>query len=223
VPAAYLLVVVDLLISHWPKSAKLRCLISGVLTSCLTTETVCNSMYGGAGLACSLQSAPQAKGAYRTGQRRRAGGTSVPPSGVGSVARHHANYLEPLANGEQQQLQSLLETSASQLGEPDSKSNLLDPSEMVRYSLNRLNHANWKPAEIEQADGQAKNELVYEPPPEEAKHFAQLLREANPLHVDASMVKILGQLLSLPGVRHLSSSSPRWSGLRRRLQSRPPG
>ena len=112
---------------------------------------------------------------------------------------NHANYLEPLANGEQQQLQSLLETSARQLGEPDSKSNLLDPREMVRYSLNRLNHANWKPVEIEQADGQAKNELVYEPPPEEAEHFEQLLREANPRHVDASMVKILGQLLNLPG------------------------
>jgi hypothetical protein len=67
----------------------------------------------------------------------------------------------------------------------------------LRFSLNRLNPENWKPAKIEQADGQTENGLVYEPPPEEAGHFAQLAREAYPRQVDAAMVKILGQLLGL--------------------------
>ena len=94
---------------------------------------------------------------------------------------------------------------------------------MARYSLNRLNPANWKRAEMEQADGLAKNELVYEPPPEEAEHFAQLLQEANPRQVDASMVKILGQLLNLPGraIPEFIIPSVEWA--QKKAASRPPG
>jgi hypothetical protein len=200
VPAAYLLVVVDLLISHWPKSREAAVPYLGCPDLLSDDRNRLQfDVREELDLPAPFNLLPKRKEPIGLVSVEELEALPSHRQVLDQLLDNHANYLEPLANGEQQQLQSLLETSASQLGEPDSKSNLLDPSEMVRYSLNRLNHANWKPAEIEQADGQAKNELVYEPPPEEAKHFAQLLREANPLHVDASMVKILGQLLSLPG------------------------
>jgi hypothetical protein len=199
-PAAYLLIVVDLLLSHWPKSREaavpyLGC--PGLLSDDRNR------------LQFDVRDEQELPAPFNQLSKRKEPIGLVSVEDLEALPSHRmmldqlldafANYLEPMLNDQQQRLQTLLESAAAELGEPEPKSGLLDPRRMVGYALNRLNPANWKLEEVVMEDGQITSEMVYEQPPAEAAHYAQLRSEASPRNNDAQWVDILGKLLGLPG------------------------
>lgn len=139
VPAAYLLIVVDLLLSHWPKSREaavpyLGC--PGLLSDDRNR------------LQFDVQDEQELPAPFNQLSKRKEPAGLVSVEELEALPSHRmmldqlldmfANYLEPIPNELQQRLQTLLETAAAELGEPAPKTGLLDPERMVGYALNRL-------------------------------------------------------------------------------------
>lgn len=170
-PAAYVLVAVDLLISHWPKSADAAIpFIASPELLCLDHTRQIHDSIGTViflGLG-GLRTEP--RGATSAAELKRRASRQMTLDGlIGSYIS-----LPPQLS----KLVELLETAATRLGTPSSEATLADPSLMAQHALNLAEPGNWQDRILPQRDGSTISVKQYVSPEPEALHL-QALRDAS--------------------------------------------
>jgi hypothetical protein len=196
-PAAFLLIVVDLLISHWPKSR------AAAVPYLACPELLSMDRHR---IALDMQEIPDPFG-IKALEKEPMGLVCLQelanrPSRsrlLDQLLDQHGNYLEPVPNEALDELKRLLEAAGTRVGTPQENSTLLDPRLMVRFALNRLDPANWSFAEVQLQDGATATKLVYFSPPEEAEHLSNLEQKSRQSRVDGQLRILANKLLELPG------------------------
>jgi GNAT superfamily N-acetyltransferase len=180
-PAAYLLVAVDLLLSHWPKSRvaaipflacpELLCLDQqrtihdGLeIPDIFGLKAVLKEPIGAASLA-SLKSRPSRR--------------LMLEQFLGSYALD-----ESVKNREE--LADLLSRAAARLGPPEDKSNLSDPQFMAVHALNLIDPKNWHKKTVQTQEGPAEG-WEYVAPERESRHLQPLQEAARERQADNAM------------------------------------
>lgn len=187
-PTAYLLVAVDLLLSHWPKSREAAVpFLACPELLCIDRE---RHMHDSLGIN-ALQREPIA-GLEGLAASRRLSLEDL----LGKYA-----VFEPVELRET--LTALLGRAAARLGPPDTQSNLRDPALMVAAALNRVDPNNWRESPISLPDGTQRMAFQYVSPEAEARHLAALQEATQDLHSDTNMQAALSLALEDP-----SRSSP---------------
>jgi hypothetical protein len=197
-PAAYLLVAVDLLISHWPKSLEsaVPFLASAELLSIDRERHVDDNMpfpdiFGlnelqkeptGAATLASLKARPSRRWMLE------------------SILAHYAFNAPPETRD---RLSGLLRQQASRLKEPDPKADMRDPALMIRHALNLIDPVNWKDTKITLADGTEAEVKEYVAPEAEARHLGELQAARAGRFADTGMEAQVGLAIDDP-----SKSSP---------------
>jgi hypothetical protein len=170
--AAYLLVAVDLLISHWPVSAVSAAEFLG------SPELLC------------LDHARRVRDQLEIPDLFGLGALQPEPRGAVStielknrMSRHFTldgligNYALFATPEQLTKLTTLLTQAADRLGPAGDQSNLGDPEFMVLHALNRADPANWHEIEVERDDGSTVRARRYVSPIPEQAHL-QALRNA---------------------------------------------
>jgi hypothetical protein len=200
-PAAYLLVAVDLILSHWPKSldSAIPFLGSPELLS-LDRERQLHDGFEYPDLfgLKAMQKEPSGTASLADLKKRPSRKVSLEYP-LGNIAVHG-----PAATREQ--LVELLRQTAERLGPPEPKSTMRDPRLMVVYALNLLDPANWQDATITLRDGSTSSVRQYVSPEAERKHMEALQAESAPKNVDTNMQLALNTTLDDP-----SRSSPEFA------------
>jgi len=170
--AAYLLVAVDLIISHWPKSLEVTAAFLGCpeLLCIDHTRQVHDRVempdFFGIG---ALRSEPRG-GVTAADLKRR-------PSRRTTLDELIGNFTF-LASAEQHtRLRTLLAETATRLGKPGADAHLGNPEFMVQYALNLSDVANWQDIEVTLKDGSTATARKYVSPAAEQSHL-QALRDA---------------------------------------------
>ena len=187
-PAAYLLVAVDLLLSHWPEARE------AALPFLACPELLCidreRHVHDSIGLNV-LQRNPVA-GLEGLAASRRFSLEDL----LGKYAVFESVELR-------ETLTALLGRAAARLGPPDTQSNLRDPALMVAVALNRVDPNNWRESPISLPDGTQRMAMQYVSPESEVRHLSALQEAAQDLHSDTDMQAALSLVLEDP-----SRSSP---------------
>lgn len=170
--AAYLLVAVDLVISHWPKSLD----VAAAFLSCpellcidhtrLVHERV--EMPDFFGLS-ALRSEP--RGGVTAAELKRR------PSRRTTLDELIGNFTFLASPDQHTTLRTLLEAAAARLGKPAADAHLGNPEFMVQYALNLSDVANWQEVEVALKDGSTTTARKYVSPVAEQTHL-QVLRKA---------------------------------------------
>jgi len=191
-PAAYLLVVVDLLLSHWPNSriAAIPFLACPELL-CLDRQRMLHDnikipdIFG----IEDLQKEPA--------------GVARLESLKGRASRRSALYqcLAPHALDEAPEnrdlLAELLRRAASRLGPPNVRSDLGDPEFMVAHALNVIDPKNWQKKSLQTDKGSAED-WEYVPPATESEHLQPLQDAARHRQTNAAMQARIALALNNP-------------------------
>jgi hypothetical protein len=200
-PVAYLLVAVDLLISHWPKSCEAAVpFLACPELLCIDRERqmLDNFEYPDIFGFKALRKEPVGT-ASMEGLKKRASRQLMLDQLLGLyVEIEPAELRETLA--------AMLRRAAERLGPPDERSTLADPSLMVVHALNLVDPANWQEVVVTLQDGTQTTAREYVPPEAESRHFAALQEAARPGRADANMQASLGLALEDP-----SRSSPKFA------------
>jgi hypothetical protein len=172
-PAAYLLVAVDLIISHWPKSA----VVATEFLGC--PELLCHDhtrqvhdrlevpdFFGGLG---ALRSEPRGTVSAAELNRRVSRRTTLDEL-IG-------NYALMVSPEQRAKLVALLQDAAIRLGPPGSDAALGDPEFMVLYALNLTEPSNWHEVTVTLKNGATTTARQYLSPAAEQQHL-QALRDA---------------------------------------------
>lgn len=170
--AAYLLVAVDLIISHWPKSLDVAAAFLGCpeLLCIDHTRQVHDRVeipdFFGLG---ALHSEPRGSVTAADLKRR--------PSRRTTLDELIGNFTFLASPDQLATLRTLLATAAARLGEPAASAHLGNPEFMVRYALNLSDAANWQEVEVTLKDGSSATARKYLSPTAEQTHL-QALRDA---------------------------------------------
>lgn len=164
--AAFLLVAVDLIISHWPKSqdAAVPFLACPELVSSDRTRQIQDRVDFPDLLSPNAESAApttQSKLEQRTSRR---------------TPLEHLIGIYAVSGPEElrSKLERLLRTASQRLEPPEPNSSFTDPRLMVRYELNLVDPTNWQEREVKRLDGTVVPGWEYVSPPQEASHIASL-------------------------------------------------
>jgi hypothetical protein len=197
-PAAYLLIAVGLLISHWPKSKETAIPFLGCpqLLS-MDRNRIVFDRHEDIPDPLNLKGIVQEKIApVSVKELDRLPSRSLMFDQLLDV---HEHFLEPLPNPALGRLRDLLQDAAKTLGAPEDHSGLFDPRLMAIYALNRLEQENWKLANFRLTDGSVVSQVAYFSPPEEAAHHDRLDQESRQRRTDAQWTSVLSKLVDLPG------------------------
>lgn len=170
--AAYLLVAVDLIISHWPKSLDVAAAFLGCPELLCIDHTrqvhdrVEMTDFFGLG---ALRSEPRGSVTAADLKRR--------PSRRTTLDELIGNFTFLASPDQLATLRTLLATAAAHLGEPVASAHLGNPEFMVRYALNLLDAENWQEVEVTVRDGSSATARKYVSPAAEQTHL-QALRDA---------------------------------------------
>lgn len=170
--AAYLLVAVDLIISHWPKSLDVAAAFLGCPELlCLDhTRQVHDSLempdFFGLG---ALRSEPL--GSVTAAELKRR------PSRRTTLGELIGNFTFLASPDQLATLRSLLTTAAARLGEPAAGAHLGNPEFMARHAMNLSDAANWQEVQVTLKDGSSATARTYVSPAAEQNHL-QALRDA---------------------------------------------
>lgn len=170
--AAYLLVAVDLIISHWPKSFDVTAAFLGCpeLLCIDHTRQVHDRVempdFFGLG---ALHSEPRGSVTAADLKRR--------PSRRTTLDELIGNFTFLASPDQLATLRTLLATAVARLGEPAASAHLGNPEFMVRYALNLSDAANWQEVEVTLKDGSSATARKYLSPTAEQAHL-QALRDA---------------------------------------------
>ena len=196
--AAFLLIAVDMIISHWPESrnAAVPFLACPELVSLDRTRQSQDlieypDLFG----LKALEKEPVGS-ATRDSLKRR-------PSRRVPLERLVDMYG---ANGPEEpraKLQRLLKEASQRLGAPEPTSTFADPRLMARSELNRIDPANWLEREVTREDGTVVHGREYVSPPEEAQHLNALNTGAAAKFTSANVRSALLMAIDNP-----SQSSP---------------
>lgn len=165
-PAAFLLLAVDLLLSHWAKAW--RAAVPFVASPELLAWDRSRQIHDRNAASLGAFGDPEPKGsATRESLQKRASRAAM----LERVLPFYTFHAPPevLAN-----LRKDLEGAAERLGECEAHSDFGDPRFMVRYALNVTDPANYQAQEFTNADGETQSGHAYVSPPTEAAHLAGL-------------------------------------------------
>jgi hypothetical protein len=163
-PAAYLLVAVDLLLSHWPKSREVAVpFLACPELLCLDRQRIVHDNFEFPDIfgLKALQKVPvgmaSLDGLKKYPSRRRMFDDLISQYALGPAELRDT-------------LSELLRQAATRIGPPNHQSDLSDPALMVVYGLNLLDSTNWREVSIQQADGSQAKVHQYESPEAERRH-----------------------------------------------------
>ena len=180
-PAAYLLVAVDLLLSHWPKSrvAAIPFLACPELL-CLDQQRTINDgvdipdLFG----LKALQKEPVGAASLASLKSR--------PSRRRMLSQLLGLYALDESVENRDELAELLRRAAARLGPPKDQSDLGDPEFMAVHALNVIDPKNWRKKTLQTQDGPA-NGWEYVPPETESRHLQPLQEAAHERQADNAM------------------------------------
>ena len=147
-PAAFLLVAVDLLLSHWPKSREAA--VPFVACSellCVDRQRQQHDSMGQADLfgLSALNREPAGIVTLDSLKKRVSRRVSLEVLlGQYALGDHDPLY---------ETLKALVHSAAERLGPPDQKSSFFDPAFMARHAINRLDPTNWHETSVQRTDG----------------------------------------------------------------------
>ena len=180
--AAYLLVAVDLVISHWPKSAGM----AAEFLAC--PELLC------------LDHTRQVHDRLETPDLFGLGALRTEPRGTVSAAELKrrasrrttldgliGNYALTASTEQRAKLVALLGEAATRLGPPSSEANLGHPEFMVQHALNLADPENWHEVTVTLKDGSTTTVRQYVSPIAEQQHLQALQDEAAERSTDFGM------------------------------------
>lgn len=198
--AAYLLVAVDLLISHWPKSAGVAPDFLGCPELlCLDHTRQVHDRFESPdffGLG-ALRTEP--RGAVSAAELKRRASRRTTLDGL------IGNYALMESTEERAKLVALLRAAAARLGPPSPNANLGDPEFMVEHALNLAEPGNWREVEVTLKDGSTTTALQYVSPAAEQQHLQALRDAAAPKSSDFAMQSSISLATDNPS--HLSSEA----------------
>jgi len=199
-PAAYLLVAVDLIISHWPKSADVAVEFLGCPELlCLDHTRQVHDRFelpDFLGLG-ALRSEP--RGTVSTTElKRRVSRRTTLDELIG-------NYALLVSPEQRAKLVALLQQAAARLGVPDSEAALGNPAFMVLYALNLADPANWREVAVTLKDGSTTTARQYVSPAAEEQHLQALRDAAAERTTDFAMQSSISLAVDNPS--HLSSEA----------------
>ena len=184
--AAYLLVAVDLIISHWPNSqeAAIPFLASPELL-CIDRQRFVQDSFefpDVLGLK-SLQKEPIGVVTAEDLESRLSRRCELY-----QLLRHYTFGSEERRN----RLRDLLRSAASRIGSPEEHSDLSDPSFMTLHALNVLDPGNWQESVLAQDDGTKVPCYAYVPPEAEQRHLAPMQEAARVAQDNVDMQMAVG-------------------------------
>lgn len=168
-PAAFLLVAVDLVISHWPKSrgAAVPFLACPELVSLDRDRQGADQIDFPDPFGLKAREREPLGSATRDSLKQR-------PSRQVALERLVGFYGVFGPEEFRTKLKGLLQVASQRLGAPEPESDFADPRLMARYELNLLDPANWPEREVTRADGIVVPVREYVSPKGEADHVAAL-------------------------------------------------
>ena len=170
VPVAYLLVIVDLVLSHWPKSAKAAIPFVGCPELLSWDHT--RSSYETIGFDFGAFGDKEPRGlATRESLKSRA-------SRKLSLEQVVPFYTFAEKQADADALRVRLQNSVERLGSYEADSNFSDPRLMASHALNQLDRANYQEQQIQDTDANARTGYLYVSPEVEAKHLASMQAQA---------------------------------------------
>ncbi len=197
-PAAYLLVVVDLLLSHWPKSreAAVPYLACPELL-CIDRQRLAHDNFEYPDLFGLKALEKEPVGAVTSDDLKKRRSRRL------MLDQVLADYAVAGPAELREKLSALVRRAAARLGPPDEQSDLGDPPFMTVHALNSLDPHNWRKVTVRRGDGTEREAWEYVSPQEEERHLAALREASRDRFSDANMQAALGLALHDP-----SRSSP---------------
>jgi len=192
-PAAYLLVAVDLILSHWPKPSEVAIpFLASPELLCLDRQRM---------IYDNLE-VPDIFGLKAT-QKEPRGATSLAalkkrPSRQRILDGLLGEYAVGSATGGQERLRVLLQQASERLGPPGPATNLGDPSFMVVHALNLIDPSNWKEVTVKLPNGESATALEYISPVAETEHLQPQQQAASARQRDSSIEAALALALDDP-------------------------
>lgn len=180
-PMAFLLVAVDVLISHWPKTRHVATpfLSSPEMLSLDRTRQVHDSMPEMDLLGWGAIGPKEPSGPIRLADLKERPSRRMPLEFLLCNVAHSDD-------ASRDELCGLLQAASARLGVPEPDDTFAEPRLMARYALNLIDPANWQPN-----DGG----LTYISPQEEAEHVAKLQAASAPqmkdAHIEAAIQNVL--------------------------------
>ncbi|MBX3429961.1 MAG: hypothetical protein KF779_10295 [Hyphomonadaceae bacterium] len=189
-PAAYLLIVIDLLLSHWPTSHAAGVPFVGcpeLLATDLGRPVQENFEFPDYFGLKALQKEPAGPKLDELKSR---------PSRRFSLDALLFYYArDPELAGDRAAIVARLTNARARLGSYEAGDSLSHPRLMAVHALNRLDPANYKSVEIARKDGTTVPGLQYAPPKEEADHFAPLQKGVEQRSDDANFATLINGVL----------------------------
>ena len=180
--AAYLLVAVDVMISHWPKSqdAAAAFLANPVLLCLDHTRQVHDTF--------------ESRDSHGFGSFRKEPRGAVSAAELkGRTSRHYAldaligKYSLSVSDKERDSFVTMLNAEAERLGPPGDQDTLGDPAFMALHALHLADPANWPEVTVALDDGTTRNVRKYVSPATESRHLQALTDAAANKTADFSM------------------------------------
>jgi hypothetical protein len=191
-PAAYLLVAVDLLLSHWPKSrmAAIPFLACPELLCLDRHRTVHDSieipdLFG----LKALQKEPVGAASLDSLKAR--------PSRHRMLDQFLGLYAVDESVENRDELAELLRRAAVRLGPPNERSAMTDPKFMVLHALNSIDPKNWEKKTVQTEEGSTEG-WEYMPPATESQHLQPLQDASRQRQADDAMWMGIGVALNSP-------------------------
>ncbi len=193
-PACYLLIAVDLILSHWPSSKP------AAIPFVANPDLIILDRERG---AREGQEIPDIFG-LRAIQREPAGPVSIKGlnkrRSQGTTLYDHLKFYTLDDNQEHRNLVvALLRDAMERLPEPEREANFGDPEFMVRHALNQLDMANWAPVEGKLPDGRIVQAMQYVAPQSEVDHLAPFQAASQRRMLEVQIQQAAGKLLDAPG------------------------
>jgi ABC-type cobalamin/Fe3+-siderophores transport system ATPase subunit len=179
--AAYLLVIIDLLLSHWPETRVAAIpFIACPELLCLDRQRL-------------IQDATEIPDIFglRSLQREPIGATNIEslksrPSRKLALDDILAQYALDDSPENRDQLAALLRRTTMRLGPPGEQANLGDPEFMAIHALNLIDPKNWRQKILQSSSG-PQQAWEYVPPEEEGRHLLPLQEAARERQADFAM------------------------------------
>jgi len=194
-PAAYLLVAVDLVLSHWPASRDAAIPFVGNPKLLIKDRMRCNNdsiefpdVFGLKGLQREPMGPVNSKS------------LSERPSRKSSLYDLLKYYTFDAALPQRDRLIGLLQTAAQSLSSPSQEADLGDPEFMVLHALNLLDRSNWRPMDLPLNNGDARQDrqYVYVAPQSEVEQLAPFQDEVKELLLGHQVQSAASTILENP-------------------------
>ncbi len=192
-PAAYLLVAVDLLLSHWPKSRQAAVpFLACPELLCIDRQRLMHDNFEYPDIFGLKASEKEPPGAVSLEELKKRASRRL------MLDQVLAEYAVAGPDDLREALTVLLRRAVTRLGPPDEQSDLGDASFMAVHALNSLDPNNWHKVTLPRDDGTQGEAWEYVSPQDEDRHLAALREASRDRFSDANMRAAVGLALEDP-------------------------